>query len=216
MAQSPPLPPCPPEGDRAVAPPLPIVGPRDRAEAAAPHEVRELPPPPKAAAPPPLPPETAAEPSPAHAPSWWSDEGAARSSAWLVSFVVHAVALFLLGLITLSAHSGGKSLGLLAWTGDGNSSDAASAPGDLDQQPAIIAPDGPVVNSPKDAVIAAGPLDLPAETTKVILPVDGPSKIHINRPKAAGAGAGTAREWETARAMAVAARQGSVAAENRP
>jgi hypothetical protein len=169
---------------------LPPIMPEGRVKSAEPHDVPESLPPPKLATPPPLPPEAAAQPSPTTGPSWWSDEGAARSSAWLVSFVIHAIVLFLLGLITLSAHSGRASLGLFASAADAHSGNNDGAPGDIDQQPAIVASDGPVVNSPKDAAIAAQPVDLPADTTNVILPVDGPSKIHIDRPVAAGAGAG--------------------------
>jgi hypothetical protein len=190
VAQSPPLPPSLPDGDRAITPPLPITSPLGPPETADTQGAGELPAPPKVPAPPPLPPENASQFSPTSAPSWWSDEGAARSSAWLVSFVVHAIVLFLLGLITLSAHSSRESLGLLAWTGDGDSAAADPGPGDIDQQAAIVAPVGPVFNSPKDAAITAEPVNLPADSPKIILPVDGPSKIHIDRPAAAGAGAG--------------------------
>ncbi len=191
MAQSPPLPPSPPDGDRAIAPPLPISSPGGHIESGESHGVRELPPPPKVAAPPPLPAENSANPSPTHEPSWWSDDGAVRSSAWLVSFVVHAIALFLLGLITLTAHSRGGAFGLLASTGDANSGNGGSdSGGDIDQQAAIVASDGPVVNSAKDAALAAESVDLPVETPKITLPVGEPGKIDIDRSAAPGGGDG--------------------------
>jgi hypothetical protein len=183
VPQFPPTPPCPPQGEKVVAPPLPVVSLGEQAEAASLHGVRELPAPPKVAAPPPLPPENAAEPEPSREPSWWSDDSAVRSSAWLVSFVIHAVALFLLGLITLTAHSGGGGLSLLASTGDGN-----SKPGEIDQQPPLVGFDAPQINAMKDAA-EAEPVDLPAEDPKIVVPVDEPRKISAVHPVAASAGA---------------------------
>ena len=149
--------------------------------------MRELSEPPKIAAPPPLPPEDADEPAPAAGPSWWSDDGAARSSAWLVSFVVHAVALFLLGLITLTVHSGGGGpLGLLASTGGAGSGDGDSGQGDIDQQAMIVAPAATGANMAKDVQ----PVDLPPENTKINLPLGVLGKNNVDKPVAGDDGGG--------------------------
>ena len=192
MAQSPPLPPCPPDGDRAIVPPLPVVPAVQRAEVAESHSVRELPAPPKIAAPPPpLPPENADKRASTYGPSWWSDDGAVRSSAWLVSFVVHAIALFLLGLVTLTVHSGGGGgLGLLASTDGAGSGDGDFGQGDIDQQATVVAPVAPGDNLAKDALADAKPVDLPAENTKIILPPDGLGKINVDKPVAGDDGGG--------------------------
>ena len=151
-----------------------------------------------------MPPEKAAEPAPDYAPSWWSEESAVRSSAWLVSFVVHAVALFLLGLITLTAHSSGVSLGLLA------SADAAGDPASRRHRPAGDGRwgRGPAAHSLKDAGVEAEPVDLPAENPKIVLPADEPGKISINRPAAADAGDGGGAGGVAGRARRHAGRPG--------
>jgi len=98
-----------------------------------------------------------------------------------VSFVVHSVALFLLGLITFSAHSGRTPLGLFA-----SAADADPAPGDMDQQPMVVGPDALQADSPKDAIIEAEPVDLPAETPKIVLPIEKPGKFSDDRPATPG------------------------------
>ena len=152
-------------------------------EEAASHGVREIPAPPVIVTPPPLPPaENAAEPAPDDADSWWSSEGRVESSAWLVSFVVHCVTLFLLGLITLGSHPAARTaLSLL-----GSPADADPGPGDMDQPATVVGPDSPQAGSPRDATIESEPVDLPTENTKIVLPIDRPGKFSDDRPATPG------------------------------
>jgi hypothetical protein len=185
VSHSPPIPPCPPWGDKASAEPLPAGPLGEWREGAASHGVRELPAPPKIVAPPPLPPSAnAAEPAPDEAEGWWSSEGRLESSAWLTSFLIHFVALFVLGLITFSAHGGGKGMSLLASAGE-----ADPAPGDLDQQPMVVEPESRQIDTAKDMPLEAEPVDLPAETPRIVLPAEDPTKISVDRPDAVGAAA---------------------------
>jgi hypothetical protein len=170
----PPLPPpCPLDGDKPLG---------------VPPEA-----PPRIVTPPPVPPSVpsrrpAVETTPDEGQGWWSSEGRSEMSGWLVSFVVHAVGLFLLGLITLAAQPGGNLMSLVAATGDG---DADAAPGDLDQQPLVVEPapaDAAKVDSPKDdAPTVATPVDSPIEMPKFAPTVEKPTKADNNPQPAPGA-----------------------------
>lgn len=125
---------------------------------------------------------------------WWSSEGRLESSAWLVSFLVHAIVLFLLGLITLSVRSGGNPMCLLASTGN---AEAASVT--VEQQPLAVEPSDQSGNSSKDdAAIDATPVDVPVEIAKVVPHVEKPEKSDNGRPPAPGARSQTTDEAQAA------------------
>jgi hypothetical protein len=147
-------------------------------------------------APPPLPPaaisrgtvpfssnENRSSPLLGDVPSWWQDEGRLEASAWLLSFVIHAVALVLLGLITFNAQTGNAPLRLLAASDDGD-----AAPGRLDRTSQPEEPDRHEGDSTKVAVFDAAPLSAPVAKPEIVLhkPNASPSKIDAARPPAVG------------------------------
>lgn len=145
--------------------------------------------------PPPLPPPKpgAATPAPDVRPSWWHDEGRIESSAWLVSFVVHAVAVFLLGLITLNAHTGAPSLRLLASSGEGD-----APPGQLAADTKPDEPDLTTGSAPKTTVFDAAPLsspEAPSEKPELLLPRPALSSVKVAdvRPRPTGDARPTAK-----------------------
>jgi hypothetical protein len=182
VSDLPPLPPCPPNDDEAIGRlPSPPQGDRDSGPGA--HWARELPTPPPLA---PRPPEIEAESEDRQ--GWWSSEGRIESSAWLISFVVHAVTLFLLGLITLSARPGGTSLSLLASGGEDESGAA-----DVDGQPLTVEPDSKnsqdAGSSKEYVTLDAASVDVPVETPRLTLPIEKPKKPeNINNSRSTGAG----------------------------
>ena len=107
----------------------------------------------------------------------WASELRIASSGWFASFLVHFVALLLLGLITFSARPGGGPLHLLAVGGD---SDAP--PATIDKQPWTIEPNLPKGDSLKDTAIVAEPLKVPTDETKGVLRAETPDKITTIRP----------------------------------
>jgi hypothetical protein len=182
VPQSPPMPPCPPHDPSATVPQLPpeVAGDAGNGESpvvAAPPKV--VPPPP------PLPPpDKADDPATDDVHSWWSSEGRLQSSAWLVSFTVHAIVLFLLGLITLGVHSAVPVMNLLE-----SAFDSGPASGDVDPQPTVIGSDALQAEPPTGpigAVSNAEPLDVPIDSPKINLPIDKPGKFSDDRPATPG------------------------------
>lgn len=161
MPEMPPPPPSPAEGDKATG--------HNEAPAAPPKIV--VPPPP-----PPLPQQ--ASPVEGESPrqeSGWAGEGRSEPStwsAWLVSFLVHAIGLFLLGLITLHAQRGGGGLSLLGGGGGGTGEEAAT--GDFDEQGVTIEAGSPDATSdvsrPEVTAVEAAPIDAAIEVPKLVRP----------------------------------------------
>lgn len=195
MSEFPPLPPCPPDRDKAVGLPTsensgeqaaakasatqgnsPIIAETKMGAVAAASA--------KVVAPPRLPSRVpTVDTVPNEPQGWWSSEGRIESSAWLVSFLVHAIVLFLLGLITLSARPGGTSLCLLASSGN-----AEQPPSAIEEQPLVVEPnlhDGQ--SSKTDASVDAAPIDVPVEVAKIVPHVDKPQKADNGRAPAPGA-----------------------------
>jgi hypothetical protein len=179
VSQLPPPPPFRPTGDRPL--PIPLSDHEAESGAQAPQEVVA---PPKIAAPP-LPAHSREAPRPAdEEPSWWSSGGRVESSAWLVSLVVHAVAIFLLGLITLSVRSGGPSVNLLASAADGEPGSAA-----IDQTPSVVEPNpqsSKNTAASQDPALDAAPVEVLMEDPKVVMDVRKPERLNNNRPAAPG------------------------------
>jgi hypothetical protein len=181
----PPLPtPCPLDGDKAIGQPPAA--------------------PPRIVTPPPVPTRRpVVEAVPDERQSWWSSEGRSETSAWLVSFLVHAVGLFLLGLITLGARPGGNPMCLLAASGDG---DADAAPGDLDQPPLVVAADpvdaGKVDSARNDTPIETAPVETPIQMPKFVPSVEKPTSTNNNRLPAPGARAETSERGASPQAPA--------------
>ena len=221
MSESPSIPPCPPNGDKAIVPP-PVVLPGARPEAAVESRwVNELPAPPKIVAPPPLPTPHETVKAASHGePGWWASDLRIASSSWLLSFLVHFVGLFVLGAITLSAKPIATSLHLLSAMGD---SDAA--PAVFDQPPSAVEPSLGKGDSATSAPLGVEPLNVPGEQIENALRADATSKIGNSRPtapgnQASGTGqsqpvqmAGTGGGWEgrnpTARAALAGGGSGS-------
>lgn len=145
------------------------------------RRVRELPSPPRAAAPPPLPPQLtitdAGEPG-----GWWANQGRVESSAWLVSFVVHAVVLFIFGIITLDVRSGGTAVRFLASVG----ADADVPAPRVEQPPLLIKPSVREGDSPKNTPLDTASLDKPLDKPSVVFSNTKPGKIDTGSPTKAG------------------------------
>lgn len=139
--------------------------------------------------PPPLPrrPNVAAE-SPA-ARRWWSEPENLESSAWLISFLLHGTALFVMGLITFGIDAGGAPVRLLA-----QMDERERGPETIEQQPLIVEPDFDEGVRSRNVDSEVPPLDLPLEAPKIIIPSESaPQKTESQgpaapRPKPSGAG----------------------------
>jgi len=184
------------------------------------RRVRELPPPPKPPATPKLPHPTLVVTATEASPSWWSNEGRVESSAWLVSFLVHSVVLFSMGLITLSTRPGGASVHLVASTND-----AETATASFDRQPRLDKPDLQDGISLLNPVRDVTPLDVSFESPRVTLrskkpagsgdappsdvPPRSPSATAPSQPAALATGGGLEGRNPDARATAIGPRGGN-------
>ncbi len=133
------------------------------------RRVRELPPPPKAG-PPPHPHVGGDGPAPDDRRGWWSNQRCVESSSWLVSFAVHFVVLFSLGLITYSARPGHTAMPLVAYTADAESLTAG-----LGQQPWLVEPDRREGAASEDAGSEATAVDVPLEAPRVAVSSEAPA-----------------------------------------
>ncbi len=127
--------------------------------------------------PPPLPSERSADAAPRVKPrGWFSDQLNIESSSWLISFLVHGTALFILGLITVSVESGGDRLNLLAQM----NRDEPARPG-IESQPLVVERDLEDGFPAKSESIEAPSLDAPLDMPRVVVSGDSPS----DKPEAA-------------------------------
>ena len=131
--------------------------------------VRELPPPPRAG-PPPLCPHVGDHQMPAEQSGRLLKRRCAESSPWVVSFAVHSVALFLLGLITCSVQTGNVPLHLIAYA-----TDAGSAAEDIGQEPWLVESDWREGAPTQDQQIEPTPVDVPFEAPQVVEPKEAPN-----------------------------------------
>jgi len=122
--------------------------------------------------PPPLPPPSpsVAESTPEAPRRWWSDRVRVESSAWIISFAVHATALFIMGLITFGVDPGGTPLSLLAQMSNDESARIA-----VDRQPLVVKPDVEEGVRSKNISTDAPPLDVPIDAPQVVLRSESPS-----------------------------------------
>ncbi|MBU4398434.1 MAG: hypothetical protein KKE86_03765, partial [Planctomycetes bacterium] len=112
---------------------------------------------------------------------WWADQSRVESSAWLISFLVHGTALFIMGLITFGVDSGGASISLLAQMGKDE-----PTPNAVDRQPLVVEPDVEEGVRSKELRSDAPPLDVPLEAPQVVLPSESPSEKKDTQPVASG------------------------------
>ena len=184
MSEIPPLPPCPPNSDEPVDG-LPIDS-RD-GEELEPEGDRGGKPAatPKTAAPP-LPPQASqAEAASDEPPDWQSNDGYVESSAWLVSFVIHAVMLFLCGLITLNERPSGTPVTLAGTTDDGDLGPAGVDDRPFDGEPGSDKSGN--VDSPKeDLTFNAVPTEEPLEAPKAATKFEKAERPADNGPAAPG------------------------------
>ncbi len=114
---------------------------------------------------------------------WSLSVGAVRSSPWLTSLLLHALALFLLGLITITIRSGGAPPSLLVSSVD---ADAGNS-----QQPWAIEPDRRTGAALRDAGAEAVPIDVPVEAPRPIVPQKSPAKSDARAAAASHGNAGS-------------------------
>ncbi len=130
--------------------------------------------------PPPLPPNSKSkDPTSLARRGWLSDQVHIESSAWLISFLIHGTALFILGLITFNVESGSAQMSLMAQIGKDEPVVESVA-----RQPLIVTPDveegARSKKIPTEVPLPAVPLDVP----KIILPVESPTVAKESRPAA--------------------------------
>jgi len=132
--------------------------------------------------PPPLPQcSSVADAMPDAAQRWWTDQSSVDSSAWLISFLVHGTALFIMGLITFSVDSGVAPISLLAQMGKDK-----PTPDAVHSQPLVVEPDIKEGVRSKELRSDAPPLDVPLEAPEVVLTGKSPSEKKDTQHVASG------------------------------
>ncbi len=132
--------------------------------------------------PPPLPQcSSVADAMPDAARRWWTDQSRVDSSAWLISFLVHGTALFIMGLITFGVDSGVAPINLLAQMGKDE-----PTPDAVHSQPLVVEPDIEEGVRSKELRSDAPPLDVPLEAPEVVLTGKSPSEKKDTQHVASG------------------------------